>query len=189
LTASKTNSSWNDYGESHYIGPLRESAIVPGARGYVSSIPHDALQFVLPYYTAAYKAGSREVHIESEGAVFWYRTSAKHAGEDGGTTVGPQGNVSAVEAVEDAVFVLTLSNTETTVEVGIGGVGETFAVGKGAQMVKVAFAGRTGVVRVGIKGKWGTGPKEIVALAEGGRVNFNPVVARTGEGGAECYGH
>ncbi|KAF8536100.1 glycoside hydrolase [Trichophaea hybrida] len=105
--------SWNDYGESHYISPLRSSAVVSGAKWYTSDIPHDALQFVLPYYIAAYKAGSRDTHIVNEGAVFWYRTTPKNAGSDGGTTVGPQGGISATEAVEDAVYVVTLSNTDT----------------------------------------------------------------------------
>ncbi|KAF8531297.1 glycoside hydrolase, partial [Trichophaea hybrida] len=84
--------SWNDYGESHYITPLCESAIVPVARGYISVRRATIHAF---YYITAYKSGSGDIYIEHEGTVFWYRTSVKYTGSDGGTMVGPQGNDSA----------------------------------------------------------------------------------------------
>lgn len=174
-------SSWNDFGESHYTGPLRESAIIPQAKPYASVIPHDGLRFVLPYYIAAYKAGNRKVPIAQEGAVFWYRTSPRFAGSDSGTRLGPSGAQSATAAVEDAVFVLALAASGAagaSVQVSIGGNLSSVPVvtGSGPKMVRVPFDGRTGPVRVCFGGKCGDGAHDIQAQALNGRVNFNPVV-------------
>ncbi|KAI5798143.1 glycoside hydrolase [Pyronema domesticum] len=171
--------SWNDYGESHYIGNSRESSIIPQAKRYASGIPHDGLRMVLPYYIASYKAGAR-VSIPNEGAVFWYRTSPKNAGNDGGTTYGPSGTTKAIDAINDVVYVMTLSNTDTSVFVTIGGNGQQFQVKKGVDIVKMPFNSRTGQVRVVMQnGKNGVGAKDIVAYPVNGNVNFNPVVGQT----------
>jgi hypothetical protein len=41
--------TWNDYGESHYIGPIRAAGIPAGAKWYVQNNPHDAWRIQLPY--------------------------------------------------------------------------------------------------------------------------------------------
>ncbi|KAA8903854.1 glycoside hydrolase [Sphaerosporella brunnea] len=171
--------SWNDYSESHYIGDIRDSGVVDQAKWYVDGVPHTAWQFVLPYYTAAYKAGTRDIAIPTEGAVFWYRANYKDACSDGGTVVGPGGTASAATAVEDAVFVFTLSNSATTVTVGIGGGSQTFSVPKGAGFAKLPFNGRNGQVVVSINGKTGTGPVNVGSPCTDGKVNFNAVVGKT----------
>ncbi|SLM37963.1 alpha--glucanase [Lasallia pustulata] len=45
--------SWNDYGESHYIGPIRSPGIPSGAARYVDNMPHDDWRAFLPFYIAA----------------------------------------------------------------------------------------------------------------------------------------
>ena len=50
--------SWNDYGESHYIGPIRPSGVVSGAWYVDSNHAHTGWTAFLPHYIAAYKAGS-----------------------------------------------------------------------------------------------------------------------------------
>ena len=49
--------SWNDYGESHYIGPIRPSGIPQGAQWYVDAdtTPHATWLDLLPHYIHAYK--------------------------------------------------------------------------------------------------------------------------------------
>lgn len=48
--------TWNDYGESHYIGPIwqdgipHDSGAKEDATWYVDGMPHDAWREVLPYY-------------------------------------------------------------------------------------------------------------------------------------------
>lgn len=112
--------------------------------------------------------------------MFWYRTTPKLAGSDGGTKSGPgEDEGSATEVVEDAVFVMTLANSDASVKVSIGGSGATFLVKKGVGMVKLPFNGRTGKVKVRILGKMGVGSRDIGNVALDGKVNFNVVVANT----------
>ncbi|KAK3948011.1 glycoside hydrolase [Pseudoneurospora amorphoporcata] len=56
--------TWNDYGESHYIGPVREKALGLFQSGnapinYAENMPHDGWRKLLPYYIQQYKQGSK----------------------------------------------------------------------------------------------------------------------------------
>ena len=85
--------SWNDYGESHYIGPIRPSGIVPGAEWYAdpTSHPHYAFTTFLPQYIAAYKLGSNlplqlpPLTLKDE-IVYWYKSNPTWSGSANGTT-------------------------------------------------------------------------------------------------------
>ncbi|KAK2599427.1 hypothetical protein N8I77_011181 [Diaporthe amygdali] len=59
--------SWNDFGESHYIGPLHSSpAMTTGALyDYVSTMPHEGWRNVLPAFISMYKNGTSDVTQES----------------------------------------------------------------------------------------------------------------------------
>ncbi|CAD6570391.1 MAG: hypothetical protein TREMPRED_005793 [Tremellales sp. Tagirdzhanova-0007] len=47
--------SWNDYGESHYIGPIR--ADQPNSQGWTNGMPHTAWLGLIAYYAPAFKTG------------------------------------------------------------------------------------------------------------------------------------
>ncbi|KAK3397551.1 glycoside hydrolase [Sordaria brevicollis] len=56
--------TWNDYGESHYIGPVREKSLGLFQSGnaplnYAENMPHDGWRKLLPYYIQQYKQGSK----------------------------------------------------------------------------------------------------------------------------------
>lgn len=144
-------------------------------------MPHDAWRFTLPYYIDAYKAGTRNIPIASEGAVFWYRTTPKNVCSDGGTTCDVSGSGgSAANCVRDSVFVISASNSPTTVSISIGGAGQDFSVAAGMKFVELPFNGRTGDVVVTVNGKTATGPAPITNnCPSSGRVNFNAVVGST----------
>ncbi|KAK4097654.1 glycoside hydrolase family 18 protein [Parathielavia hyrcaniae] len=81
--------SWNDYGESHYIGPLDDTQYEAFDRGkapynYVKNMPHDGWREHLPYLIDLYKTGTATFTRES--LVTWFRTSLEGACADGGTT-------------------------------------------------------------------------------------------------------
>lgn len=77
--------TWNDYGESHYINAPVAAQIVSGANAYVDGYDHTAFRFVLPYFIAAYKAGTTtDVELPAEGAMAWYRTTPATICSDGG---------------------------------------------------------------------------------------------------------
>ncbi|PGH07312.1 aminopeptidase I [Blastomyces parvus] len=50
--------TWNDFGEAHYIGPIREPGIPEGAAEYVARNPHDAWRALLPVYIDLYKSNN-----------------------------------------------------------------------------------------------------------------------------------
>ncbi|KAK3497175.1 glycoside hydrolase [Neurospora hispaniola] len=56
--------TWNDYGESHYIGPVREKSLglfqsANAPLNYAENMPHDGWRRLLPYYIQQYKQGSK----------------------------------------------------------------------------------------------------------------------------------
>ncbi|KZM23835.1 hypothetical protein ST47_g4999 [Ascochyta rabiei] len=86
-------SSWNDYGESHYIAHIRGDAslIALDAKygqapfNYVRGIEHGAWRAFLPYLIEFYRSGTASV--SQEGLTVWYRLQPRPAGcNDGGTT-------------------------------------------------------------------------------------------------------
>lgn len=143
--------TWNDYGESHYIGPLNNASGIPdGAHEYVNNMPHDHWRNILPYYIAAYKSGSAPA-VKADKAQVWYRLSPAAAGSNGGTVGNapwePLKDADAV--VQDKVFFTALVKEPSTVSVQIGGGNDadTFHVAEsGLFHSSVPFKGRTGKV-------------------------------------------
>ncbi|KAJ7864559.1 glycoside hydrolase [Mycena leptocephala] len=78
--------TWNDFGESHYIGPLhpeRPSVYAPsgdsdGAIQWAAGFPHDAWRKIITPYIAAYKNGGPvTISAAQENIVYWYRPHPK----------------------------------------------------------------------------------------------------------------
>ncbi|KAJ7046086.1 glycoside hydrolase [Mycena alexandri] len=78
--------TWNDFGESHYIGPLhpeRPSVYAPsgdadGAIQWAAGFPHDAWRKIVTPYIAAYKNGGPvTISPSQENIVYWYRPHPK----------------------------------------------------------------------------------------------------------------
>ncbi|CAG8900572.1 unnamed protein product [Penicillium egyptiacum] len=120
--------SWNDYGESHYIGPLNDKAYVAFGIGkapynYVLDMPHDAWRLQLPYAIDLYKSGKPSITEES--LVIWYRRLVRYSCSTGGTTGNTalqlQIEYHADTVFEDKVFFTALLASNATVTVSIGG--------------------------------------------------------------------
>ncbi|KAL8993991.1 MAG: hypothetical protein Q9188_007188 [Gyalolechia gomerana] len=146
--------TWNDYGESHYIGPITGASGIPdGAHKYVDNMPHDHWRDLLPYYIAAYKSGSSPA-VTTEKAQLWYRLSPAAAGSNGGTAGNapwePPTDANAV--VQDKVFFTALVKAPSTVSVKIGNnAADSFqATSPGPFHSSVPFNGRTGAVTLTI---------------------------------------
>ncbi|KAL4903168.1 hypothetical protein BDW74DRAFT_180036 [Aspergillus multicolor] len=108
--------SWNDYGESHYIGPYSEAHSDDGSAQWTKDFPHDAWRVIAKPYIAAYKAGAKEATVESDQLVYWYRPTPK------GVTCSkdPLGPPQGINLLEDSVFVTTLLTEPATLVVGSG---------------------------------------------------------------------
>ena len=86
--------TWNDFGESHYIGPSIESGIPQGAdtdaRSYVDGMDHTGWLQTLDWQIAAYKhafdpAVNPAPSVREDKVVYWYRLSPASAGTTSAT--------------------------------------------------------------------------------------------------------
>ncbi|KAH8821326.1 glycoside hydrolase family 71 protein, partial [Xylogone sp. PMI_703] len=121
--------TWNDYGESHYVGPLRDNAmelftIGEASYNYAENMPHDAWRLTLPFSIDMYVKNSTT--INEEAVVFWYRPQPAQACSDGQTTGNTasqlQVEFSATEVVQDKVFYTALLGSSASVSVSVGGI-------------------------------------------------------------------
>ncbi|KAK0383184.1 hypothetical protein NLU13_9097 [Sarocladium strictum] len=172
--------TWNDFGESSYIIEPVAAQIVAGAEVYVDGFDHSAFRSVLPYFIAAYKAGTSDVALASEVATAWYRTTASNICGDGGTVWGQGGSASAAGGTSDVISVIALSDSAADITVSIGGSSHTVSpldsVGK-AYFYQVPFSGETGQVTINVGGRTITGPAILGACPASGHVSRNSVAS------------
>jgi hypothetical protein len=103
--------SRNDYGESHYIGPLHENAMAAfesgnGPYNYVMAYMHEGWQVFLLYVIDLYKTGTAT--ITQEVVQVWYRRAPGAActndGTSGNTASQFQVEFPPTEVLKDEVF-------------------------------------------------------------------------------------
>ncbi|KAJ5103273.1 alpha-1-3-glucanase/mutanase, partial [Penicillium argentinense] len=159
--------TWNDYGESHYIGPLSSPHDDNGASKWVMDMPHTGWLEMSKPFIAAYKAGSDcpLKYIDEEKLVYWYRPTKRDIDCDAtdttmsGNPSNASGNFFAGrpngwESMTDEVFVVALLKKPAQVRVQSGGQSHVFAapagisahavpMGVGRQEFAVRREGRT----------------------------------------------
>jgi hypothetical protein len=142
--------TWNDYGESHYIGPIQTPGIPSGAERFVSNMPHDHWRDLLPYYIDAYKSGNTNTILPrslltsnstsnttlitnttmtsnntmGDTLTMHYRPSALSAGSTGGTTLNDPAYQPALApslALSDAIFITGFLSAPAQLVVTISG--------------------------------------------------------------------
>lgn len=120
--------TWNDYGESHYIGPIRDNAMEAFHIGrapfnYVTDMPHDGWRLLVRYVAEVYKHGFSP--ITKETLVIWYRLQPASACGSGGTSANTASQLqieySPEEVMQDMVFFSVLLEKAADVSVTIGG--------------------------------------------------------------------
>ncbi|PYH35104.1 glycoside hydrolase family 71 protein [Aspergillus neoniger CBS 115656] len=156
--------TWNDYGESHYIGPIREDAISLMTTGgaplnYIENMPHDGWRDLLPFAIDTYVKGNAT--LGDEGIVTWYRPNPSESCGTGGTT----GNTASegqtlyppAEVAENKIFYSAMLHSHANVSVTVGGtsLGATWAKhgrnsGAGLYHGAVEYGSATGKVVVSI---------------------------------------
>ncbi|RAL62377.1 hypothetical protein DID88_004943 [Monilinia fructigena] len=175
--------TWNDWGESSYIGPLVSDYEVPtNSLKYVKNMPHDKLLTLLPYYIAQYKGTNLKPTTDS--MQYWYRTSPSISGTFGGVlgnnpTQG-QAEYSPSLLAQDKIFFTALLQSAADVQVQIGNSpARNYNGTAGLNHWSQPFNGQTGnvtfsIVRNGetVKSESGT---EITGVSSvlGGLTNFN----------------
>jgi Glycosyl hydrolase family 71 len=120
--------SWNDFGESHYMGPLDDTHydafnIGNAPYNYADSMPHNGWRDMLPFLIDTYKKGIAS--FSQEILIVWYRTSFAAACADGETTGNTTSQLQIefppAELVADKIFVSALITKSADCAVWIGG--------------------------------------------------------------------
>ncbi|KAJ0415872.1 glycosyl hydrolase family 71-domain-containing protein [Aspergillus carlsbadensis] len=167
--------TWNDYGETHYIGPVYDSGIPDGASRYVKGCPHDAWRTFLPHYIDAYRRRNAMLRERvshpyavtsytpkypisyTDKIVYWYRLNPSTSGSANGTTGNNpnmgQPELNPGEVSQDRVFVSVLVTEPSHVHVRIGHAAPTTLMANqaGLNHFSVPFNGQSGPVRFAIE--------------------------------------
>ncbi|KAI5824978.1 glycoside hydrolase family 71 protein [Schizophyllum commune Tattone D] len=143
--------TWNDYGESHYIGPLSTRHTDDGGSKWANDMPHTGWLDLSAPFIAAYKDGSNDVatHIAEDKIIYWYRATPKNINCDATDTTEADANNSTGnyfkgrpdgwDTLADDVFVVALLTSPGTVRVNTGGTAYDFAAPAGASGFSVPF--------------------------------------------------
>ncbi|KAL0572293.1 hypothetical protein V5O48_009675 [Marasmius crinis-equi] len=183
--------TWNDYGESHYIGPLSSKHTDDGASKWVNDMPHLGWAYLSKPFIAAYKASSPSVnpYVTSDQVIYWYRIIPKSLNCDStDTTMGNGNNASGdffrgrpngYQTLADNVFVVSFLTSPGTVTVNSGGTLYAFNAPQGASAFSVPFrvgSQRFALVRNGREVMGATSLKVIQNTCPCGLYNYNAYV-------------
>ncbi|KAK5991477.1 Mutanase [Cladobotryum mycophilum] len=178
--------TWNDYGESHYVGRLDSPHGDDGNSKWVYGMPHNGWLDMAKPFIAAYKEGSTDPakHIDEDKIVYWFRPTLSTLNCDStDTTMGDANNSSGnyfkgrpdgYQSLQDKVFVVTLLKQAGTLEVTVGGKTQTFQAAAGANKFSVDMA--PGPVSFKLNGLSGQAGMEIMDSCPCGIYNFNAYV-------------
>ncbi|KAK3942619.1 glycosyl hydrolase family 71-domain-containing protein [Diplogelasinospora grovesii] len=184
--------TWNDYGESHYIGPLDSMHYDDGNSKWVNDMPHDGWLDMAKPFIAAYHAGADKVDefVKEDQIIYWYRPTLKTLDCDTTDTTMVtanngsgnyfQGRPNGVETMEDSVFVVSLltskgsitvtsgDNKAVTYDAPAGAYAQTIPMGVGKQVFELQRDGKSVLS--------GTSLKDVSDICICGIYNYNAYV-------------
>ena len=184
--------TWNDYGESHYVGPLSSPHVDDGNSKWTNDMPHDGwLEMAKPFITA-FHAGQKTIATPADDQlVYWYRPATKTAQCDSTDTCeqpwpspSPNPNYftgppNGYETMEDSVFVVALLKAAGTVTVTSGGTTKDFPATAGANAFSMPIGTGTQSFKLSRSNGTvlsGTSPKQVSDSCICGIYNFNAFV-------------
>lgn len=142
--------TWNDYGESHYIGPLNSPHYDDGNSKWTNDMPHDGWLELSKPFIRAYKDGATSVnnYIQQDQIVYWYRRTLRDLNCDStDTTSGRpanngsgnyfEGRPDGWQTMDDVVYVVSLLQSAGTVTVTSGSQTKTENAPAGAHIFTV----------------------------------------------------
>ncbi|PSR74813.1 hypothetical protein PHLCEN_2v9527 [Hermanssonia centrifuga] len=99
--------TWNDFGESHYIGPIHGAQ--PNSQDWVDGFDHTAWLDMTSYYATAYKTGSYP-QITEDKLYMWARPHTKDA-----NAPDPVGKPDNYELDQDVLWAVVFATANSTV--------------------------------------------------------------------------
>ncbi|KAE9408722.1 glycoside hydrolase family 71 protein [Gymnopus androsaceus JB14] len=100
--------SWNDYGESHYIGPIKGAQ--PNSQAWVDGYPHDAWLKLTAYFSRAFKEGQYPL-IDKDQIFAWARPHPRNAV----ATNDPVPRPNHANLTDDKLWVVVFAKTAATI--------------------------------------------------------------------------
>jgi hypothetical protein len=176
--------TWNDYGESAYVGPISAQHDDDGHSKWINDMPHGGWLEMAKPYIAAFKAGEKAPTITEEKLVYWYRPTPKDIVCSGDSLGKPKG----WELVTDEVFVVAMLKTPGSVTISSGSNTNTFDAPAGASLHKIPLgtgSQKFGLVRSGTEVFSETSLRDVVDSCACGIYNFNAYVGTVPAGPAD----
>ncbi|KIJ64429.1 glycoside hydrolase family 71 protein [Hydnomerulius pinastri MD-312] len=99
--------TWNDYGESHYIGPIEGAQ--PNSEAWVDGFDHTGWLNLTSYYATAFKTGSFPI-ITKDQIIMWSRPHPALA-----TAPDPVGQPANFQITQDKIWAVVLAASPATV--------------------------------------------------------------------------
>ncbi|KAF8307707.1 hypothetical protein DL93DRAFT_1994463 [Clavulina sp. PMI_390] len=125
--------SWNDYGESHYVGPIGPDQ--PNSQAWVNGFDHTPWTTMTKYYADAWRTGVYPTITKNK----IYLSSRPH----------PKGASASSDSVgipnnwqwtDDNIYCVVFSTGSYTLKLSIGSSSGSFAITQGVNSVKLAMA-------------------------------------------------
>ncbi|RXK35703.1 hypothetical protein M231_07031 [Tremella mesenterica] len=123
--------TWNDYGESSYIGPI-EGALPSGSEVWVDGFDHTALSSLTKYYSTAFKTGQYP-DISQDEIILWSRPHPHDATATGDGVGRPEG----WQNTEDYLYAVVFATEDGQASLTSGSQTTSFDVKRGLNKLKV----------------------------------------------------
>jgi glucan endo-1,3-alpha-glucosidase len=123
--------TWNDYGESSYIGPIH-GALPAGSETWTYGFDHESINVLTNYYSAAFKTGVYPA-ITKDQIVMWQRPHprAATASNDGA------GRPTGWDRTDDQLYAVVLTTGPADVTLTSGSNSQTYSVAGGLTKLKI----------------------------------------------------
>lgn len=125
--------SWNDFGESHYIGPLAPAQDQPNSTGWTNGMPHTAWLTLIKLYATAFKTGVYPAPA-TDGVWLWTRPHAADATATNPTNAKP----TRWQYTDDNLYAVAVLTSAATVKVYSGTNSATLALPAGVSKISIA---------------------------------------------------
>ncbi|KAI0316034.1 glycoside hydrolase [Amylostereum chailletii] len=127
--------SWNDYGESSYIGPIEGEGAQPNSQAWVDGFDHTAWLYMTSYFSKAIKAGVWPT-VTQDKICMWSRPHPRDA-----STSDSVGRPTNYQLTADAVWAVVFAKSAGTVTLKTSDSNsQTFAVVAGMNKLSIAIS-------------------------------------------------
>ncbi|KAH9855566.1 glycosyl hydrolase family 71-domain-containing protein [Lenzites betulinus] len=170
--------SWNDFGESHYMGPV--AGVQPMSQSWVNGFDHQGWLDLMQYYITAYKTGAYPT-ITKDRVFLWGRLYPANASVPA-DTVGKPANY---EWTQDYMWAITLLPTAANITLSCGSTTQTTLAPAGLSKLKLPLKLTGSTASCAAKAVIARGGKTALTFAPAGYTfsanppsyNFNAFVA------------